>query len=256
MIRTLNFTDRKSIRKEHVRITVRPGALEAPPTFDAHLKLESYGFPRDARVFVEAYRQSAYQRFAFATIENLESPEDRALTEFGTGDGVLFRVKVDGPEGDPSDPKPARLLGEALQIRPRFAGRRKSLLAIEPGEFRDQVWLLETAENSDPLLYVSKHLAPNSNALAKKPEFVSLVLPEIFRRVLGEALSSGADPDDSPDHWACKWVRLAVALTGNRESPWELEEGKQAEWIAEAVRGFAHRYRVAERFKKWDSRES
>src|ERR1700728_3479645 len=92
--RRLNYTSRHKINREHAQIVTHDGAAGGPPTFDATLTLAGYSLPGPARVFVEAYRQTAWQRFDFGTIGICTPPENRLLTEFGVMDGVQFRVKV------------------------------------------------------------------------------------------------------------------------------------------------------------------
>src|SRR5580704_5818632 len=94
-IKRINSTGRSKIVRGDARISVRPDP-DGVLTFDATINLTDYGLPYDAHVFVEAYRQTTFMRFRHGTVAAPQPPGDlaRRLTEFATGDGLLFRVKV------------------------------------------------------------------------------------------------------------------------------------------------------------------
>jgi hypothetical protein len=211
-VRTFNFTGRRRIKREHAKVIVRGGDDGQPPTFDVVIDLGTYKLPESALVFVEGYRFTSFQRFAFGTVGVLTTPEHRELAEFGSGEGVLFRVKVvEPPSGNGSTaPVAARILAHADRISPDHEGRRKSLLPVLPGDFRDEVWRLEMDDSSGPALFISKHLARDWNVVVRGDEFMSLVAPEILRRILIEALREGIPEADT---WQDKWV-LTLPTSG------------------------------------------
>ena len=79
-VRTLNYTNRKRIRREDARIAIREE--NGVNFFDASLSLGDYGLPGEARVFVEAYRQTQYMRFDFGHVGAMRVPEARILCDF------------------------------------------------------------------------------------------------------------------------------------------------------------------------------
>src|SRR6266513_561184 len=92
-VRTLNYTHRKRLRHEHLRFTIFTTRL-AEHAFNVDLDIAAYELPQDARVYVEAYRQTHWMRFDFGTVGRLVAPNDRVLGIFDNVDGVLFRVRV------------------------------------------------------------------------------------------------------------------------------------------------------------------
>jgi len=135
-VRTLNYTNRRRIRRKDARITIheeKNGII-----FDAGLNLGDYDLPAEARIFVEAYRQTQYMRFDFGKVGAMRIPVDRFLRDFDSPEGVLFRVKVvtsAAPHG--------LLLGEADQIRPRKSTEedqnRMPLLPVVPEDLGDEI---------------------------------------------------------------------------------------------------------------------
>lgn len=253
MIDRINFTGRRRITRRHVEIRITTGG-DGVPCFDAMLSLGELDLLPAGRVFIEAYRQTAWQRFDFGTVGQIRPPDDRRLDRFGSADGVLFRVKVVQPAEAATDGRPALILALAESIRPRAeAGqtRRQSLLPIVPDDFRDEVWRLSFDESTEPVLRISRHLVPDWRSLAGTPEFVCLVLPEILRSILSRILlvEEHSDPDDTTD-WRTRWLRFARRLPGVPPPP-HRDEGDAEEWIEQAVEAFCRRGQIAERFRQW-----
>src|SRR5262249_28332446 len=116
-IRRLNFTGRKRISREHVRIALheKPGE---PASFEADLgDLKEYKLPADALVFVEARLQTRWMRSPFGPAGAITPCPDRRLTEFDSADGVLFSVKVTS-----ASERSGMMLAEADRIPVRFPG--------------------------------------------------------------------------------------------------------------------------------------
>lgn len=256
MIRRLNYTKRRRIvhRDVAIRLSEADGAAGR---VQVTLILEHYGFPADARVFVEAYRQTTLQRFDFGTIGNLNPPEQLPLTAFESADGVKFRVKVVEAAGDGDGARPARILGRADGIRPRSTAprHRQSLLAVAPGDFDDEVWRLEFDEADAPLLKVSRSLAGDWRALPHTPEFVTLAIPAIFRQILTRIvlIEGRRDVEDGED-WRSQWLRFATQMAGSRP-PGPDDPEDPDEWIDQAVSGLCHRISIRERFRRWQKDE-
>jgi hypothetical protein len=252
LIKRLNYTGRRRIRREDVAIQVR-GDGAGEPTFNAVLSVGRYRLPASARVFVEAYRQTSWQRFDFGTVGELRQPEDRRLSAFGSVEGVFFRIKiVEAAEpGDDRHP-PARILRHADRIRPRTPdeAQRKSLLPLDPGDFRDEVWRLEFDETGPPVLKVSRHLVPDWHSLPRTMEFLTLALPDVFRSILIRILliDEHTDLEDMSD-WRTQWLRFTLGLPGVSDPP--PADGDTEQWIDEAVGAFSRHTQIARRFREW-----
>lgn len=253
MIRRLNYTGRRRIRRDDIGIRIQTNGDEVP-SVDATLSLARYRLPSDARVFVEAYRQTAWQRFDFGTVGELRPPPDRGLSAFGSTEGVLFRVKVVEVPSAAGGNRPARIFAHADSIRPRAVKERekRSLLAIDQGDFRDEVWRLEFDESGPPVLKVSRHLVPDWRSLPGTREFVTLALPEIFRSILKHIVlvEKHTDLDDVED-WRTQWLRFAAGLPGAAGAPPRSEDGEVERWIDDAVAAFCRKAQIAGRFREW-----
>ncbi len=183
-IRRFNYTGRLRIRREHVRITIHESGGE-PARFDATLNLDPYRLPKDAPVFVEAYRQTTWMRFEFGTVAHIRPKDRPVLTDFDTPDGVLFRVKVTSP----NEPH-GKLLARADRIQARQPHEeeqpRVPLLPVKPDpDLGDEVFRVDFSDR--PILLVNAGLA-NSTTAARSPVFVSLVYPAVLREILARIL--------------------------------------------------------------------
>lgn len=247
-VRTLNYTNRKRIRREDARIALRDE--KAGTSFQAALRLANYRLPGDARVFVEAYRQTQYMRFDFGQIGALRTPENCFLREFDSPEGVLFRVKV-VTTSEPS----GLLLAEADQIRPRDLAdgdeHRIPLLPVVPDDsLGDEIWRLEV-DDQQTLLKVNSTIG-DWRALARDPVFLALVYPAVFRNVLWRILLLEEHRDtEDVDDWRSRWLCFASALPGVGDLPADGEEVRLADWIDVAASEFCRRHRVRETYERY-----
>jgi hypothetical protein len=229
----LNFTGRRRIAQDHVKISV--ASENEQHTFSARVNLESYGFPETAAVIVEAYRQLELARYEFGTVTRPIPPPNTRLTEFGTLDGVRFRLKVisiDEPHG--------RLLGVADRISPTNEAldrtRRIPLITVKGHDLGREIWKVDFSD--EPILLVNYRLA-NKHSLARSPVFQSLVLPEVLRAILTRVLlieQYRYFEDD--DDWAARWLRFAASFPGVGEVPEDEDSELDNEWIDAAVSAF------------------
>lgn len=239
MKRTFNYTGRKKIERRDIAITLREerGTL----VFDADLRLASYQFPRSAEVWLEAHRQNLWMQFAWGTTSALRPPTDRKLTEFDVSDGLLFRVRVVQPQGQEHH----KLLGEADGLHFVKVGeatdRRRHLLVPVPEALDQLLWKLDM-ESDPPRLLINKEAKPSYRDVARSPHFISLVYPEVLRRLLTRALVQEKwTEDDDEGGWASDWMRFAR----NLGVPWpppppDLDADCEG-WIEEATAAFARR---------------
>ena len=127
--------------------------------FDATLDLTDYDLPNDARVFVEAYRQTSFMRFPHGTVAAPHPPPDsaRRLTEFASREGLLFRVKVTST-GD----RAGVLLAEGDRIPvsddEEQPDNRIALLPTAPADLGQETWRVDLTGANGPLLLVNKRV--------------------------------------------------------------------------------------------------
>jgi hypothetical protein len=244
MIRRLNYTGRVRILREDVRIVVT-ARDDRPATYTAELDLADYGFPDDARIYVEAYRQTSWMRFPFGTVGTLGPPSSTDLTEFDTPEGVLFRVRITAA-GDGS----GKLLGEADRIRGRKTDERdegvEPLLPVRPADLGSEVWQLEISDQ--PRLLINKDFW-DWKAVATAPEFVSLVLPAVLREILRTILVEEKHFDTDDDDPYSRWLRFTASIPGVPDIPdSKAEDDKLKEWISDAVSAFCRHRGILDRF--------
>jgi len=245
--RRLNWTGRRRIPRERARISL--AQVDGHTSFSAVLELASLGFPPEARVVVEAYRQAGWMRFDFGSVSLVAPPRSTWLEEFDPVDGVLFRVKVLGTAGEHG-----RILGEADGIRPSDPSAAESdnepLLIPRGADLGEEVWRLNIDEGSmPPELLVNRSLG-DWQAVARSPQFVWLVYPEVLRRILRAVLDGDTlDPEDT-ESWRARWVRFASTLPGVSAPPGEGSDLTLREnWVDDAVQSFCRVHRFRDRFE-------
>jgi hypothetical protein len=243
--RRLNYTGRQRIARCHVRIIAceRP---DAPPTFDAALRLQSYGLPPEARVYVEAYRQTRWMRFDFGTGGGIVPPLDRTLSEFESLDQVLFRVKVTCATGD----RQGVLLAEADQIpvrRPEDSDEdRIPLFPVAPADLGAEVYRVDFTDGP-PTLLVNRAVG-DWRQVAQSPPFRSLVYSAALRQILTRVLCIDGVGEADEDDWPSRWLRFACGLSGVGDVPDPEDRDACEVWIDTAVAAFARQFRMMDQF--------
>jgi hypothetical protein len=248
-IRRVNSTGRRKILREDIRISVRPDS-NGTLTFDATLDLTDYDLPDDARVFVEAYRQTSFMRFPHGTVAASQPPPDltRQLTEFVSREGLLFRVKVTST-GD----RAGVLLAEGDRIPisddKEQPDNRVALLPTKPEELGQETWRVNLTGANGPLLLVNKRVG-NWRAVVASPLFRSLVYPAAMRQVLWHIYKvEGTRATDDADDWRCRWLTFAMALPGTGAPPLSSNDDDMwGEWITAAVESFARQHQMLEHY--------
>ncbi len=248
-IRRINSTGRKKIMREDAQIYIRPDP-DGVLAFFARLQLTEYDLPPDARVFVEAYRQSMYMRFKHGTVAEPQPVPGMPLrlTEFSSPEGLRFRVKVTS-----TGERPGLLLAHADQIPvsndDEQPDQRQALLPPVPADLGEEVWRLDfSGEATGPQLLVNEKLGDWKAATASWG-FRSLVFPAAMRVVLWHVVSiRGTHNRDDPHDWGSRWLEFAYSLPGVGElpdaDPDDFDPEEWAQWIESATESFSRQHRM------------
>ena len=240
MIRRLNGTGRRTIRREHTKVSLRPAENGTLPIFDLQLDLAGYGFPSDARVRVEAWRSNAVQRWEYGAVGALTPPsaEQRRMTEIPGS--PQFRVLVVAGDGS------GRLLGACPTIKPALPLR--SLLPVreaDDDELGGEIWRVDFGDGDQPQLLVNSAIGGINEIVRTNKDFRALVMPAVLRVLLIHILiDERADPDDDDPTWD-GWFKLAQTVHPDSDTPrvapnapaTDLDEAR--DWIDAVVGAFA-----------------
>jgi hypothetical protein len=245
-IRRLNFTGRKRINREHVRIAIQEKAGE-PATFDADLGgLKDYKLPADALVFVQARLQTRWMRFPFGTVGAIAPSSDRRLAEFDSTDGVLFSVKVTS-----ASDRSGMMLAEADRIPVHFPGEveepRLPLLPVKAEDLGHEVYRIDFS-GPTPMLLINR-AAGDRETLARSPLFMSLVYPAALREILTRIIhvEEYEEYDEEGDGWMDRWLKFATRLPNIGPVPGKDDDDREL-WIDDAVAAFARQQTMLDRF--------
>ncbi len=239
--RRLNYTGCQRIRRADIAISVESG--DSQPRIECAFDFEGYDFPQSAAVVVEAQAHWTLMRLDFGTVAR-PSTESFALSEFASVDGVLFRVKViSGAE------KAGLILGEADGIRPAEDNAlqdARSFLPVQPAELGHISWRLSFA-GSEPLLQINKRIS-DWRSFLRRQEVKSLVLPEVYRQLLLEALTNPADAE-AEDAWQAAVLSTVSAAAGPRPAPEDADECEA--WVETATSLFAAKHKLFRGVEQW-----
>lgn len=240
--RRLNYTGCQRIRRADVQISV--DSTENPLRFDYLFDLAAYEFPASAQLIVEAYAHWTLMRFDCGTVANPKPVDEPVLREFATAEGLRFRLKAVG-----IGEQAGLILGEADQISPAdITGKTvaSSFLTVIPADLGDIVWRLSFS-GPQPVLLINSRVG-DWRSFLRRGEVRSLILPEIFRQLLDEAIRNESDVLDE-EGWQKVVVELAPAGAGARPSP--DDEEAVADWISESVQKFARKHHLFGGVREW-----
>ena len=194
MIRKVNFTNRKRIENSRTEIVISESAIADPPSFTAYFDFDDLDLPKDARIVISSYRLSFAMRFDWGTVGSPKPPADTRLTE--TPINPMFRLMVLAPDGS------GRIFAMCDRIRPTRGETPKSLLWLdEVDNLNEEIWRLDTGDGN-PVLQVNRHVANISSDARGNGVFRALVIPQVLRNILQQALiQDDADPDGETGDW-------------------------------------------------------
>lgn len=245
MIRRFNYTNRVRIRRKDVMITLRNQNGEN--RFDADLsKLSNYDFPPESLIFLEAYRQTNWMRFEYGRVGALIPPKNLCLAQFGSCEGVLFRIKITAVDDS------HRLLAEAdaipLVMPDQEEGEREPLLPVIPSkELDDEIYRLDFSGDR-PVLLINSEVGSYKN-IGRSPAFLSLVIPAILREILTRIIiiDKQMEEEDMED-WHSRWIRFIKQFPGIGENPVIEDNDECSDWIQTAVAVFAKKQKTRGKF--------
>lgn len=249
MIRKFNYTGRKRIARSRVSIEITPGK-NGSTAFEASIDLSGLKLPKDAEIFIEAYRRSFFKRFSFGTVSQVRHPEDRSLGVVDPRALAMFRIKVVEAKGK------GRILAAADKIIPRRAedepANKICLLPVDFVDLGQSVWRLDLASDW-PSLQLNIRIEDIREIARSDAHFLSLVYPEVVRQIFYEILvkEDHTDPQTDPDDWMSQWLSFA-ALLGVKQLPPSGESEPilqdKLKWIDDAVEAFCSSNKMMEKF--------
>lgn len=213
--RRLKFLSRQKLLQEHLAISLEVSGVVK--RFTAQLSLESYEFPSDARVWIDAKQLLETIRLDWGTVGELRKGPTVDISRL-TGERVTFNVYV-------VDATTSRKLGSAVAIRPRRTGEQPqhaaALLPVDAsGAVRPRVWKIAFSEldeenHSDAPVLLVDNIAAKGSAVAflEDAGVKALVLPAAMKEVLTRVLAVERTAyDDSSRAWRHAWLRFASRL--------------------------------------------
>lgn len=251
MHRKFNYTGRKKILREHIRLSVEGGS--GSETLKLGLDLEPYSLPPDGKIFLEASKRTLFKRFYWGTVAATIPPNDRSISDLGEPEGLTFRIKITGGGGSSG-----KLLATANNLKLRdeedTPANRKPLLPVRSEDLDGPLWKVEFGEK-ETFLYVQSGLTKED--LIADAQFAATVYPaalkEILERIHWENYEDNDWDDEASDDWQARWLRFGSKELGCGPAPLDSNDDQGAgyfEWVERVVREFCRRHDFVRRFSK------
>jgi hypothetical protein len=200
MKRKLNFTGRKRIPKENIKIELNR-ENEKIKSFDAQINTENLELPKNSNVIVETYFKTELYRYSFGTIGKIEQPSSTDLSHIGFSENLRFRVIVTDDNG--------KILAMAERIRALNDTEKKSILPVMTKDIGNQLWQLDFPGNEEgPILILNSKIFGIENFAKNDPQFKLSVLPAVLREILTKMIfiDTIPDPEDITIDWHKTWL--------------------------------------------------
>jgi|HubBroStandDraft_5_1064220.scaffolds.fasta_scaffold15245_4 hypothetical protein len=235
MKRRINFSGRKKISADDIKIRVSEPASGQAPTFTVDLTMPS-GLPKDARVYIEPYQRSTSMRFDFGTVGVVSPPADLRLTEVDYSSGILFRVKVVNETDDVG-----KIIAASSRIRPLSKDEDpgvKALLPLVSKNLGEEVWRL-FMEGAAPVLEINNRIPGLRDRLLSDRLLQGAVFPHALTILLQNLL--GTDEHDDDEQWVKDWTGFAERLNGE-ELPDNLSDPENEVQLASTIENIVGRF--------------
>jgi len=250
MIRRFNFSQRKKIIPARLPVTLVPQE-DGFYSFDIQLNLRGLNLMKEAKVFVEAYHQYSYMRFAFGEVGKLSIPKNRTLSEIDKGTLPMFRVKVVDTSSHLG--KLLAVADKIVPIEPNAEpDNQVDLLPMEYLDIGEEIWQLDITGDR-PVLVLNNKIPAMKDIVRCNPIFVSLVFPEVVRRIMTRIIIDDdiTDPQYDEGDWPSLWLRFALKLPGIGAPPsgggsiiWQ----EKKYWIETVVNSFCRNSNIRDNF--------
>lgn len=236
---------------EQADIAIKLENIGKAKKFTAKLKLDEYGLPAEARVFVDAKQLMETMRFDLGTVGNLLNvTHDISRLK---GDRVTFAINVIQTAN-------AQKLASAEAIRPvNELSNEPGAIALLPvdasQDLNGLLWTISyTGDDGEghsdaPVLALDKRATGGAASTFLQDSVVrGLVLPSAMREILTKVTIID-DHEYVPNSFAWKdcWIRFASRLTGD-VPPSDSATDDRVQFIKDATEAFARRASLLDTF--------
>ena len=233
----LNYTNRLRLTRDRIRLRLHESEGQLLLNVE-RLDLSGFALPADAKVVVEAYRQTTRSRIRCGTVGSPVLPTTVPMPEFSVDGGALFRVKVVGV-GE-ADGKLLAVADRVPATGEQDGAARTPLLPFRSSDDLGQrLWRLEIDEG--PAVLINSGVG-DWKAFALEPSFQALVFPEILRQVsLWMVRENDINEEDGDE--AAAWRRFLANL-GFDPADVKFDEPEQTEqWADDVAAAFARKHK-------------
>jgi hypothetical protein len=235
MLRTFNYTGRKRITGDDYVIALHSaegGELEA----NVDIEASTMGLPEHARIYVEAYYQTNWQRLDCGTVGVPTEIKNECLHEFDPGAPVRFRIRIIDESGHTG-----LVLASADGISPETDDNKKNTEPLLPVHFLNlgsEIWRVRWA-GDNAVLEINNGIPGHRHLAQRDPVFHAYVLPAVLREVLTRTIidHNGVEAEEGTP--AQDWIQFGASLSGSYPEPYEPgEEEKIYDWVDQVIEQF------------------
>lgn len=224
MKRRFNYTDRKRITKDMIKININrtDGMIKS---INASINIDPKHYDQDDKVFIVAYHKTDRKRFDYGRINEIKEPDDLSVDELAYTDNLKFRVMIISDKTERG-----LIAGHADRVRPDDEIEKKSILPVSFVDLGQQIWKLDFNDSGGgPILNINKNIPFITNVSKTDPLFFMYVYPAVIKEILHHMIffDGVENVDDPPIEWHADWLKFSKIILPNLAPPSTLQPDEE-----------------------------
>ena len=238
MNRTFNYTGRKKILQEEVRINLKEEPLLH---FTADLTInDEHDLPSDAKVYVEAVAGNTKQRFPFGTVHKCTPPENTNLDKLDLSKTPRFRIII---VDETSASFKILAAGRGFKSEEDNELSREHLLPIKSRELGSLCWEIHFPGGEAELI-LNKEIPNVIEKIHQDALYQALILPAALTLIMNEYFLKQGAADNSGGPGAIKWLTF-IKLMGEDKEPFNMPLEEREAWSESVIKKFTNQHQFA-----------
>lgn len=201
MIKKFNFTGRKDIENEKIKIAFKKDQNEKISGFEIYIdNLNELNLPQDAKVYVEVSNSSSeLKQFEFGKLSSISFPIRHKLEEIEERDTLRFRILI-------VQPNDKKILASSNEIRIKVSEGREGILEKTFDDLENRLFKIEIrGDEEGPLLKINNKLP--QNFVENNPFFIIPVAQSLLKEILQYMIFIEKDRLGEAE-WHEKWIKF------------------------------------------------
>lgn len=220
MKRRFNYTGRKKIKRENIKLKINTGPSSIK-SISANVNIDQKSFPPETKVYLDAYHKFERKRFDFGSVKELKIPYALQINDLSFVENLRFRLLLVD-----KNVTNGKILAHSDSITIDESADIKPILPVKFDDIGNVLWQLRfTGEIGGPVLFVNEKI-PNIETIVKTDVlFFNYVFPQAIKEIMYYMVFvDGVDDIKDPSiDWHKDWLLFFRKFLPNEPFPETLQ---------------------------------